>query len=688
MLAVALSASLRAPCLAESVPHQFIAKTYTEALGRAPDSTGFGLSVQMFRAHECSADLLRAWARQYYDSPMHPPAEYSANYPKGNGATTADSIARILTLYRGILNREPTVVEFNDRLRQYRTTPWWAVLEGVLNSSEFSNLAPKICTQDFYGFGGPQFPAIDVPFVAPAFEVIDCHAVCISYGQCRSDVPDPDALQSALYCASQRAGPGGTATIELAPQAVFRLHSTLVIPGNVVLRTRAPSGGWPWFPSRKYALMARLVRGSNFGGALVLLNRVAFGGVAVGRAQLQHVWVDGQRGPIEVNRPDLNVAISGGKGSEVSGCRINHSAGWTNILADGMSAGAECEQTSIRKNLITEYTSCHSKRDGPDLWVDGISTSCENTLIEDNQIVDATDVGIVIYRGTASTTQRSVARRNIVLGAGHAAWAALVADPMFGPASRQYDFTGTRFENNWIWTGDGHFDVGMLVGTAAIAWNAQTDIGRGAAFVDNSVGWPALACSARVDMGIVVSGMLDATVTGNRLGLELADLGTCPVLGSQCGPLNPPPSTTAVVASRCAGLASGTIQDALDFRVYRCLGHAQHPSCAAGFNVATLHPEWPGGIQGLSLPPTLSLDAVFPNPSRGELVVRFTTRAVEAVQVELLDAAGRRVARAEADGTGEHEITLGKDERLSPGIYFVKVRQGRFQHTRPVVVVN
>jgi hypothetical protein len=412
---------------------------------------------------------------------------------------------------------------------------------------------------------------------------------------------------------------------------------------------------------------------------------VTLGGPAEGHAQLHHVWVDGQRGPIEVNRADVNVAISGGNGSEVFGCRINHSAGWTNILADGASAGAPCELSSIRRNLITEYTSCHSKPDGPDLWVDGISSSCENALIEENQIVDATDVGIVIFRGTETTTQRSVARGNSVLAAGNAAWGALAADPMFGPYARVFDFTGTRFENNWIWSGDGHFDIGLSVGTATLAFGDSNEIGRGATFVDNSVGWPALACSARVDLGIAVSGMLDATVTGNRLGLELVDLGNCPGPGPQCGPLNPPPATAAVVASYCSGLASGTIQDALDFQVLRCLGHFPHPNCADGFNATTTPARWPGGT---ALTPTL--DVVFPNPTRGQVVVGFTVPVAEMVQVELLDLAGRRLAHRDAGrlGPGRHEVTFDETDRFRPGIYVVKVRQGLHHRIRQVVVLS
>lgn len=671
------------PCLADAVPHQFITKTYTEALGRLPDSTGYGLSVQLFRGRGCSIEELRAWARQFYDSPMHPAlTEYENSYPQGSGATTADSIARILTLYRGILNREPLAQEFRDRLAQYRQSPWSALLEDVLNSVEFTTLAPKICIQDFYGFSGREFPVIDLPFVAPAFEVLNCPGLCTTLGQCRSDVTDSDALQTAMYCASQLVGPHGTATVELAPQAVFRLHSTLLVPGNVVLRTRTPARGWDWFPSTRYALMARLVRGSNFGGPLVRLNRVTLSGVAVGRAKLENVWVEGHRGPIEANVADLNIALSGGNGAEVSGCRINSAAGWTNILAQGMSAGAECGGVAIRRNLITEYTSCHYKPDGPNVWTDGISSSCENTLIEDNQIADVTDVGIVIFGGTESTTQRSVARGNRVLSSGNAAWSALVADPLFGSYTREFDFTGCRFENNWIWSGDGHFDVGMLVGTAALAWNGAAHMGRGAAFINNSIGWPALACSALVDIGIVVSGMLDATVTGNRLALRMTNVGNCPDLGPQCGPVIPPPATAKVVASRCAGLASGTIQEAADFKISRCLGHSPpHPDCSGGFNVAEVPPTAP--------PRALLFESIYPNPTRSQLVVRFLLESAEKADIDLLDVTGRRVAHREAGNgnPGRYEVTF-ESEWLPPGVYVVRLSQGELYEQRQVVVLK
>ena len=86
----------------------------------------------------------------------------------------------------------------------------------------------------------------------------------------------------------------------------------------------------------------------------------------------------------------------------------------------------------------------------------------------------------------------------------------------------------------------------------------------------------------------------------------------------------------------------------------------------------------------------LSLDNAFPNPTRGEVVVRFTLGASETVQLELLDAAGRRVAQRETFslGPGSHEITLADRKRLAPGIYVVKLTQGVHQRVRQIVILD
>jgi hypothetical protein len=42
---------------------------------------------------------------------------------------------------------------------------------------------------------------------------------------------------------------------------------------------------------------------------------------------------------------------------------------------------------------VTAYSSIHANQQ----WTDGLSIGCENSLVAGNQVVDATDVGIVIF---------------------------------------------------------------------------------------------------------------------------------------------------------------------------------------------------------------------------------------------------------------------------------------------------
>ena len=487
---------------AGQIPGQFIAKIYTEGLGRVPDPTGWQEAVAWFEANGCRPSTLNAWARKLYLS-----EEYlSRGY---------DPPAELLTLYRGVLNREPDAADFQIRLKARRKGQVWNdTVDSFFDSREFRRLAKRICgAQPSYSFG--KQPVLALPASGEGFQGTGAQ------------------LQARLDAAS----PGET--VWLAQKAVVRLTAPLVIPAGVTLATF----GLPE-PAR-YALMGRLVRNAGFKTAAVTLED---------GAELNSVWVDGQRGVVGFVDDGINVRLLGGDGTRIENSVITNAAGWSSVQVFGTAEGFPCNRAEVLGNLITAYSSGHVRgklKHNP--WTDGLSISCESTLVQMNAIVDATDVGIVLFRSHPAV-QRSLVRFNRVLAAGNSAYGAITVDGLQGRGTRP-DFRGAMIEGNSFWTSPGtHFDIGIAVGTRA--WfGPPADLASGVAVINNTT----LGIPARVDSGIAVSGMLNAQVSGNDLDLILVEVSRCP--------------TAAVGASVAAGYASGDLPPYTDALYDWCIGH-------------------------------------------------------------------------------------------------------------------
>ena len=52
-----------------AAPPQFIAKMYSEALGRAPDPAGWQSALQYFQSSSCSQQTLKTWGTAALTSP-------------------------------------------------------------------------------------------------------------------------------------------------------------------------------------------------------------------------------------------------------------------------------------------------------------------------------------------------------------------------------------------------------------------------------------------------------------------------------------------------------------------------------------------------------------------------------------------------------------------------------------------
>jgi hypothetical protein len=91
--------------------------------------------------------------------------------------------------------------------------------------------------------------------------------------------------------------------------------------------------------------------------------------------------------------------------------------------------------------------------------------------------------------------------------------------------------------------------------------------------------------------------------------------------------------------------------------------------------------------------PRATLHAAWPNPSSGSTRLRFTLVAGEAVTLDVIDVAGRRVRRLAAGlrPAGAHDVTWDLHDqagrRVRPGLYFLRLATGREEQVRRLVAL-
>jgi hypothetical protein len=152
LLLIAVAASSARAQEANVIPAQFIAKMYTEALGRAPDQPGWSRSVAFFAAQGCGAATLRQLGEEFYTS-----AEFASDY--------ADNTAKVLALYRGALSRDADQAGLDrDVALLDAGVPWPQVVAALFDSAEFAGNVPSMCSAAApdYHFGD-QVPPTPAP---------------------------------------------------------------------------------------------------------------------------------------------------------------------------------------------------------------------------------------------------------------------------------------------------------------------------------------------------------------------------------------------------------------------------------------------------------------------------------------------------------------------------------------------
>jgi hypothetical protein len=104
----------------------------------------------------------------------------------------------------------------------------------------------------------------------------------------------------------------------------------------------------------------------------------------------------------------------------------------------------------------------------------------------------------------------------------------------------------------------------------------------------------------------------------------------------------------------------------------------------------TLLSTVPVGVDDPPRPVDFALGGIAPNPSRGDrLDVTFSLPDAAPAQIGLFDASGRCVSSREvgALGAGRHVVSLARRARITPGVYFIRLRRnGQDIATRVAII--
>ena len=460
LLAASAGIAIVQPVLAvdyQTIPTQYIAKMYTEAFGRAPDSGSWNTIESYYLSNPCNATTLAHWGTVLFTA-----AEFNSDYPLPD--PTIDKhvdAARVEALWRGAYNREPVQSELNFEWTLLKGTEtnaeWTAIVNAVYASSEFATLATgTICAgQDWQR--DPAAYYWNTSQVDPAGTTMPAGTTCGMSGTTLTQ----ETLQAALNAAQ----PNGT--VKLAQNAYVVLDGNpnqsgtpqngLIIPPGVTLTTCQPSDDstLPAAIPNSYALMGRLIRkwtgtGGNRVTWMVPNSNPSLSGypdaamstsvIVENGGKVKNVWIDGNadvpteycQDPVYMQTHDVtkllypgwcaDVAMFGGSGTSVLNSRVENGAGSDQLGAfgqlNGSSLSSACSgRNYIQGNLVLGYNTAHhlhannssqtgNPGDAPytnfpvaaSFWSDGINAACENLEVSANSVIDATDVSIISFR--------------------------------------------------------------------------------------------------------------------------------------------------------------------------------------------------------------------------------------------------------------------------------------------------
>lgn len=402
---------------------QFVGKLFTEGMGRGPGANEYLYYIRQIESHGCTKETLADITEQFFTSVAFRELKLAPEY-------------EVMAVYRAVLSRDPTLEEVADYAARVESEKAVGIALSLIESEEFAQLLPEIVKGPYY------WGKNNTKYVPNGTRTITA-----------------TKLMQMLKEAAN-----GSKVVELEPGTVVLVTNSVTIPEGVTLTTKGS-------PSH-YTMQARIIRSQNTNVRMVICNE---------NSTLSHVWVDGNRtaykeDSLHGGNTSANIALLG-DGAQCISCRTNGSTGGTNLFGgDGVKG------LYIAHNLVTAYETTHHAS-----WADGITVASTDCVIENNTVVDATDVGIILFRYASadhSEPQTSVVRNNTIINLGNSAYAGIDIDAWNRQGATQ-NFVGTLFENNALWTSfKAHQHICLSLAT--LAWhNVIGDEANGSTVINN-----------------------------------------------------------------------------------------------------------------------------------------------------------------------------------------------------------
>lgn len=277
----------------------------------------------------------------------------------------------------------------------------------------------------------------------------------------------------------------GAAAI-LCPNAVFELTGPVVFNAE---RQKIYTLGYPTDDSRA---TLRIVS-TDVSTAILMRD--------FNNATLSHIIVDGNRTELGHRSGDALIYAGGSStGQVIRFNKIMEPRSWSalHLIQGHPSPAPPCRNALIENNEIGPAGS------SDETWADGISLACNNTIIRNNMIVDATDGGIVIFGAPGSVIEGNTIRaetRTLLGGIN-----------MVDYAPYDGNYTNTIVRNNIIESNGAVIRIGLGMGTrvwGCLPENTTKDTLYGGTATGNTLR------GNLMQYGFAVDGVREWTVTNN-----------------------------------------------------------------------------------------------------------------------------------------------------------------------------